>query len=135
MSKTFFKLPSYYEGLTARRIRQSGRLWLVRVVSEEGPNGERIPVRWPYWFVIIKGFDPERDEASGAKSIGVWRFGYEDQAITKFEELRPLYPPHPTRPPTPAQIAVRNRVRAHGIPKIHKEIPGTPISGVQEAGG
>ncbi|MGC2577543.1 MAG: hypothetical protein WA376_08190, partial [Terrimicrobiaceae bacterium] len=108
--KTIFKLPSYYEGLRARRIKQSGRLWLVRVVSEEG-----VPVQWPYWFVMIRNFNLEKDRASGATSIGVWRFGHEDQAFAKFAELEPLYPPYIRREPTPAQLAVRNRVRIHGI--------------------
>ena len=56
MAKTFFQPPSYYEGLKARRIKQSGRLWLVRVISEE----ER-PVQYPYWFVIIRNFNLEKD--------------------------------------------------------------------------
>jgi hypothetical protein len=110
--KTFFKLPSYYEGLTARRIAQSGRLWLVRVVSEE-----RIPVQYPYWFVIIRNFNLKRDYVCGAKSIGVWRFGHKEQAFAKFEELRAFFPPFVKREPTAAQIAVRERVKLHGIPR------------------
>jgi hypothetical protein len=46
----------------------------------------------PYWFVIIKNFDLEKDKASGAKSIGSWRFQDEADALAKFEELLPLYP-------------------------------------------
>ena len=110
--KTFFQLPGYYEGIKARRIKQSGRLWLVRVVSD--PDKESSAFK-PYWFVVIKNFDLEKDKASGATSIGVWRFGYEDQAEAKFAELEPLYPPYVRREPTPAQLAVRERVRLHGI--------------------
>jgi hypothetical protein len=55
MAKQYFKLTGYYEGLTAKRINQSGRLWLLRVVND-GP---------PYWLVMIRGFDPDTDRASG----------------------------------------------------------------------
>lgn len=92
--KTFFKLPSYYEGLTARRIKQSGRLWLVRVVSEEGR-----PVQYPYWFVMIRNFDLEKDKPRGATSIGVCLFGHKDQAYAKFEHLLPLFPLYFVTPP------------------------------------
>ena len=127
MPKTFFKLPSYYEGLKARRIKQSGRLSLVRVVSEEGR-----PVQWPYWFVIIRNFNLEKDKVSGATSIGVWRFGHEDQAYAKFAELEPMYPPYAVREPTPAQLAVRNRVRLHGIMLRLAPIPQKSISKLAE---
>ena len=97
MAKQLFKLPGYYKGLIGRRLRQSGRLWLVRVANNPPP----------YWLVMIRSFHIERDRASGAKSIGVWRFVKEQPAIAKFEELRPLYPPYPIRLPTPAQLAHR----------------------------
>jgi hypothetical protein len=138
MAKVLFKLPGYYEGIRARRIKQSGRLWLVRVVNDfDKKEGGTFK---PYWFVLIKGFDPIRDKASGGTSIGVWGFGYEDQASSKFAELEPLYHPFPVRPPTPAQLAVRNRVRLHGIRsrtpvpgqdtlKIHKGFPGDASKG------
>jgi hypothetical protein len=146
MAKVLFKLPGYYEGIRARRIKHSGRLWWVRVVSD--PDKREGGTFKPYWFVLIKGFDLIRDKASGGTSIGVWRFGYEDQASSKFAELEPLYPPSPVRPPTPAQLAVRNRVRLHGtrpgtpvsgqdILKIHKGFPATPLQGAgdtEEAG-
>ena len=80
MPKTFFQLPSYYEGLKARRIKQSGRLWLVRVVSEE-----RRPVQWPYWFVIIRNFNLEKDKVSGATSIA---FGVSAMKIRLMPSLR-----------------------------------------------
>lgn len=95
--KQYFKLPGYYEGLTARRLKQSGRLWLVCIVNDTPP----------YWFAIIRNFDLKRDRASGAKSIGVWRFIDEGDAEAKFEELRPLYPPHVNREPSAKQIAAR----------------------------
>jgi hypothetical protein len=126
MAKVFFRLPGYYEGIRARRIKQSGRLWLVRVVSD--PDKREGGTFKPYWFVAIKSFNPAKDKASGATSIGVWRFGYEDEAFAKFAELEPLYPPFPTRLPSPAQIAHRNKVRLQGVPKIHKEFPGIPLS-------
>ena len=94
----------------------------MRVVSEEGR-----PVQYPYWFVIIRNFNLEKDKASGATSIGVWRFGHEDEAFDKFNELEPLYPSYVVKPPTAAQIAVRDRVRRLGLPKIHKRIEITPI--------
>jgi hypothetical protein len=82
---------------------------------------------------MIRNFDLEKDKASGATSIGVWRFGHEDEGFAKFDELEPLYPPYVKRPPTPAQIAVRDRVRkglilpkkgpsGATLPKIHKGI-------------
>jgi hypothetical protein len=138
MAKVLFKLPGHYEGIRARRIKQSGRLWLVRVVSD--PDKREGGTFKPYWFVLIKGFDPLRDKASGATSIGVWRFGYEDEACAKYAELEPLYPPYPVRAPTPAQLAVRNRVRLHGVRprtpvpgqdtlKIHKGFPAMLLQG------
>lgn len=96
--KQYFKLSGYYEGLTAKRIKQSGRLWLVRVVNDPPP----------YYFVIIRNFDMHRDKASGAKSIGVWRFIDPQDADAKFEELRPLYPPYV---PSAKQIAAREALR------------------------
>ena len=49
MAKQYFKLTGDYEGLIARRIAQSGRLWLVRVINDGRP----------YYFVFIRGFDPQ----------------------------------------------------------------------------
>ena len=99
MAKQYFKLPGYYEGLTAKRIAQSGRLWCLRVCNDPPP----------YFLVIIRGFNRDRDKASGAKSIGVWRFIDEADAKAKFEELRPLYPPYAIREPTERQLAARRR--------------------------
>jgi hypothetical protein len=101
MPKQFFKLTGYYDGLTVKRIAQSGRLWLVRVVNDPPP----------YWFVMIKGFDPTRDRASGTKSMGVWRFVDESDALAKFNKLRPLYPPQVVKPPTDKQLAARARFK------------------------
>ena len=60
-------------------------LWLVRVVSEEGR-----PFQYPYWFVIIRNFNLEKDKASGATSIGVWRFGHEDRLLPSSKNWNPL---------------------------------------------
>ena len=97
MPKTFFNLPHYYEGLKARRIKQSGRLWLVKVINDPPP----------YWFVFIRSFNLVQDKKSGAKSIGVWRFQHEEEAHAKFEQLKPLFPAYQKRPPTDKQLAVR----------------------------
>jgi hypothetical protein len=99
MAKKYFKLPGYYEGLTAKRIEQSGRLWFVRVCNDPPP----------YWLVIIRGFKRERDKASGATSIGVWRFTDEAAAKAKFDELRQHYPPYSVRVPTERQLRARRR--------------------------
>jgi hypothetical protein len=98
MAKQYFKLTGYYEGLTAKRVAQSGRLWLVRIVNDPPP----------YWFVMIKNFDLTRDKASGAKSMGVWRFTGEADALAKFNELRPLYPSYV---PSEKQLAARARFK------------------------
>ena len=81
------KLTGILKGFTAKRIAQSGRLWLVRVIDNP-----------PSWVVLIRGFDPIRDRASRAKSVGAWRFVNELGAIAKFNELRTLYPPNVTEP-------------------------------------
>ena len=101
MAKQYFKLPGYYEGLTAKRIEQSGRLWFVRVCNDPPP----------YWLVIIRGFNRERDKASGATSIGVWRFIDKAAAKAKFDELRQHYPPYTVRAPTERQLQARRSVR------------------------
>ena len=81
--KQLFKLSGILKGFTGECIAQSGRLRLVRLVDD--PTGS--------WVVLIKGFDPIRDRASGARLFGAWRFVNEKQAFGKFNELRPLYPP------------------------------------------
>jgi hypothetical protein len=123
MAKVLFKLSGYYEGIRARRIKHTGRLWLVRVVSDPDKR-EGGPFK-PYWFVLVKGFDPVKDKASGGTSIGVWRFGYEDEALAKFEELAPLYP---EKPLTPKQIAARLAIQAYRSPKIPRINPARPLS-------
>src|SRR5262245_45898948 len=56
------KLPEWYdEDLDARLVRKSGRLILAKIVNDPPP----------YWFVWIHNFKPQRDKASGAKTIGV----------------------------------------------------------------
>ena len=105
MAKTFFNLPGFYEGIRARRIRQSGRLWLVKVISDE--DKERGDSWKPYWFVFIRNFDLKKDGACGAKTIGSWRFRREEDAQAKFLELNPFYPPYTPKPPTEAQRAAR----------------------------
>ncbi len=116
--KTFFELPSYYQGIKARRIKQSGRLWLLRVVSD--PDKASVTFK-PYWFVMIRNFNLEKDRASEASSIGVWRFGYEDQAYAKFAELEPLYPPFVPKPPSAAQLASRDRFAKKQREKVGNE--------------
>ena len=99
MAKLFFSLPNYYEGLRARRVQQSGRLWLVKIINDPPA----------YWLVFIRNFNLEQDKASGAKSIGSWRFTLEADALAKFAALKSLYPPYPKREPTGKQIAARAR--------------------------
>jgi hypothetical protein len=85
MPKTFFYLPHYYEGLKARRIRQSGRLWLVKVINDP-PQ---------YLLAFIREFDLFTDgRKASAKSIGAWRFLHEDDAVRKFDEIVVHFPPY-----------------------------------------
>ena len=107
--KTFFELPSYYEGIKVRRIAHSGRLWLVSVISETNLKGEIVPPPFPYWFILIKNFNLKRDYICGAESIGVWRFAHKSEAFAKFNELKEFFPPPVPRPPSPAQLASRER--------------------------
>ena len=94
MAKTFFNLPGYYEGLKARRLAQSGRLWLVKIINDPPP----------YWLVWIRGFDQQKDKKSGGTSIGVWRFQREEEAQEKFKELLPVYPAPAPRIPSEKQL-------------------------------
>ena len=105
MAKTFFNLPGYYEGLRARRVKHSGRLWFVKVISD--PDKEQGLAWKPYWFVLIRNFDLRKDRASGAKSIGVWRFQREEDAAAKYSALLPLYPAPAPKPLSQAQANSR----------------------------
>ena len=119
MPKQYFNLTGYYQGLTVKRIAQSGRLWLVRVINDPPP----------YWFVMIRNFDPTRDKASGAKSMGVWRFVDESDAIAKFNKLRTLYPPQVVKPPTekqPAARATSHRIANAPLGPVSAPRPGFP---------
>ncbi len=94
--KTFFDLPSYYEGLKARRMAQSGRLWLCKVINDPPP----------YFLVMIRGFDREKDAQTGARSIGSWRFQGEVEARAKFDELTRFFP-NKIKEPSLKQLAAR----------------------------
>jgi hypothetical protein len=79
--KTFFDLKAPYEGLRVQRLRQSGRIVLYRVMIDPPP----------YWFVLIRGFDPNRDIAPGIidpHKVPTWRFVSFADAEAKFEQLR-----------------------------------------------
>jgi hypothetical protein len=98
--KKRIRLPEWYgEDLDLRLVNRSGRLILAKVVND--------PPR--YWFVWIHNFNLRRDKASGAKTIGVWRFTEKDVARIKFEQLLPLYPASKRKGASPEQMA---RVRA-----------------------
>jgi len=127
MAKKYFNLPGYYEGLTAKRIEQSGRLWLVRVCNDPPP----------YWLVMIRGFNRKREKASGATSIGVWRFTDKVAAKAKFDELRQHYPPYSVRAPTKRQLQARRRFaeKAKLGGMSHRRRPIPVAAGGQEARG
>jgi hypothetical protein len=63
MAETFFKVPGYYEGIRARRIKQSGRLWLVRVVND--PD-KREGGTWHRGGHMMRGFSEVRIATGGA---------------------------------------------------------------------
>ena len=91
--KTFFELKAPYEGLRVRRLKVSGRIWLVQVFNDPPP----------YWFVMIKGFEVRpkgRDHllvelglVHPDTQVGNWRFTSRSAAKAKFEQLSalPLY--------------------------------------------
>jgi hypothetical protein len=66
--------------LRTRRLQKFGRLELLHVLNDQPP----------YWFVMLRGFDPKRDLAPGLidPSRGnVWRFLDLECAKTKLAEL------------------------------------------------
>jgi hypothetical protein len=77
--KPLVKLRGILRGFTGECIAQSGRL--LRLLDD--PSGS--------WFVLIKGFNPIRDRASGSRISGAWRIVNEKQAFAKFNELPPLF--------------------------------------------
>ena len=126
MAKVFFRLPGYSEGIRARRIKQSGRLWLVPVVNDpdKREGGTFRPI----------GSLPSRDSIR-QKTKPAAQPRLESGASVMKMRLSPSLPswsrsipPSPTRLPSPAQIAHRNKVQLRGVPKIHKELPGIPLS-------
>lgn len=119
--KQYFKLSGDYEGLKVRRLRQSGRLWLVRVINDGAP----------YWFVMIRNFQLERDRMSGARTMGVWRFVKEEDAEAKYGELVKFYPPHVV---SEKQKAAREAIRARGALLKGRRISGEAVLEGQDSG-
>lgn len=82
--------------LRARRLEKFGRLELLQILNDQPP----------YWFVMIRNFDPQRDVAPGMKGHssgprrqgrlidpsknGNWRFTDVGMAKAKFTELSAL---------------------------------------------
>jgi hypothetical protein len=82
--------------LRARRLEKFGRLELLQILNDQPP----------YWFVMIRNFDPQRDVASGMKGDsngprrqghlidpsknGNWRFTDLQMAKAKFAQLSAL---------------------------------------------
>jgi hypothetical protein len=84
--KTFFWLTGAYEGLRVRRLAQSGRLVLYRVLND-GP---------PYWLIQVKNFQEEVDRPKlGHESIfgnGTFRLVALESAERLYRSLLPNYP-------------------------------------------
>jgi hypothetical protein len=84
--KTFFWLTGAYEGLRVRRLAQSGRLVLYRVLND-GP---------PYWLIQVKNFQEEVDRPKlGHESIfgnGTFRVVALESAERLYRSLLPNYP-------------------------------------------
>lgn len=82
--------------LRARRLEKFGRLELLQILNDQPP----------YWFVLIRNFDPKRDWAPGTKGDlsgprrqehlidpsknGNWRFTDLGTATAKFAQLSAL---------------------------------------------
>jgi hypothetical protein len=69
--------------LRARRLQKFGSLELLQILNDQPP----------YWFVMLRSFDPKRDLAPGLidRSRGnVWRFLDLERAKAKFGELSAL---------------------------------------------
>ena len=87
--KTFYWLDGPYEGLKVRRLDRFGPIVFDQVINDGAP----------YWFVTIRGFEPERDqpilrELFGQKlSNGTKRFVRLADARQYLERLKtvPLY--------------------------------------------
>jgi hypothetical protein len=97
MAKTFFNLSGDYDGLKVRRLDQSGRLVLYRVLND-GP---------PYWLVRIQNFDERTDRPrirhESKFGNGTFRCVSLEQAERLYRSLLPNYPENRPRK-NPEQI-------------------------------
>jgi hypothetical protein len=84
--KTFFWLMGAYEGLKVRRLAQSGRLVLYRVLND-GP---------PYWLIQVKNFQEEIDrpklQHESKFGNGTFRCTTLESAERLYRSLLPNYP-------------------------------------------